>query len=220
MRINTNRIVHIISVIFYYIIGNLMCILFYNKKYITGKYFRGGKFKGIAAQGWRWATYDGLAKIFVHSNQGVPWPVSWKMTVLHPENIEFDPDDLHIFHTYGTYFQAADGKIRIGKGTWIAPNVGLITANHDIYNLEAHAKGKDINIGERCWIGMNAVILPGVCLGPATIVGAGAIVTHSFPEGNCVIAGNPAKIIKLIEKKDVEKCCEKYRSTDEPKYSL
>ena len=43
---------------------------------------------------------------------------------------------------------------------------------------------------------MNSVILPGIVLGNHTIVGAGSIVTKSFPEGNCVIAGNPAKKIR------------------------
>lgn len=43
---------------------------------------------------------------------------------------------------------------------------------------------------------MNSVILPGVVLGEHTVVGAGSIVTKSFSEGYCVIAGNPAKIIK------------------------
>jgi len=45
---------------------------------------------------------------------------------------------------------------------------------------------------------MNAVILPGVVLGPKTSVGARRIVTKSFPNGSCVIAGNPAKIIKNL----------------------
>ena len=46
---------------------------------------------------------------------------------------------------------------------------------------------------------MNSVILPGVVLGEHTVVGAGSIVTKSFPEGYCVIAGNPAKIIRKIQ---------------------
>ena len=43
------------------------------------------------------------------------------------------------------------------------------------------------------------MILPGVTLGDNTIVGAGAVVTKSFPEGHCVIAGNPARKIKDID---------------------
>ena len=45
---------------------------------------------------------------------------------------------------------------------------------------------------------MNVVVLPGVELGDGTIVGAGAVVTRSFPEGECVLAGNPAKIIRTL----------------------
>ena len=46
---------------------------------------------------------------------------------------------------------------------------------------------------------MNSVILPGVTLGPGTVVGAGSVVTHSFPEGHCVIAGVPAKLIRNLQ---------------------
>lgn len=41
-------------------------------------------------------------------------------------------------------------------------------------------------------------ILPGVHLGNHTIVGAGAVVAKSFPDENCIVAGNPAKVIKKI----------------------
>lgn len=54
-------------------------------------------------------------------------------------------------------------------------------------------------IGNNVWIGDNAIILPGVTLGDGCIVGAGAVVTKSFPSGS-VIGGNPAKQIKKIEK--------------------
>lgn len=78
--------------------------------------------------------------------------------------------------------------------------MGLITTNHKKENLDEHEKGKNIVIGEKCWIGMNAVLLPGVVLGDNTIVGAGSVVTKSFPQGSCVIAGNPAQIVKTINK--------------------
>lgn len=58
---------------------------------------------------------------------------------------------------------------------------------------------KEVRIDDYCWIGMNVVVLPGVHLGPRTIVGAGSVVTKSFSDGYCVIAGNPAKKIKDIE---------------------
>lgn len=106
------------------------------------------------------------------------------------------------FQRFGNYFQGGYGKIIIGKGTLIAPNVGIITGNHNPCKLDEHLSGKDVVIGERCWIGMNVVLMPGVVLGPITIVGAGSVVTKSFPEGNCVIAGNPAKIIKKLDCKD------------------
>ncbi|MGF6348662.1 DapH/DapD/GlmU-related protein [Variovorax sp. W2I14] len=65
-------------------------------------------------------------------------------------------------------------------------------------SLDKHEEGEDIVIGEHCWIGMNVVVLPGVVLGPKTIVAAGAVVTKSFPEGNSVIGGVPAKLLKRL----------------------
>lgn len=129
----------------------------------------------------------------------IPYPVSFRMQVMNWENIIFDVDDIANFQKCGSYFQAAaDAHIYIGKGTCIAGNVGIITANHDLNDLTKAAAGKDVKIGENCWIGMNTTILPGVELGTHTIVGAGSVVTKSFPQGNCVIAGNPAKIIKEL----------------------
>jgi len=45
---------------------------------------------------------------------------------------------------------------------------------------------------------MGSIILPNVVIGDHTTVAAGAIVTKSFPEGYCIIGGNPAKIIKKL----------------------
>lgn len=183
--------------VFYYIIGNFIAIFAFDRCNLTGRYFK-GRWGGVMAVGWKWTVKAGIAKLFGR-NKGVRWPASGRAVITHPENIIFSPDDLHIFQTYGTYFQAIDAKIILGKGVYIAPNVGLITANHDVRDLDKHCPGKDIVLDDYCWIGMNSVILPGVHLGKHTIVGAGSVVTKSFPDGSCVIAGNPAKYIKAIE---------------------
>lgn len=57
---------------------------------------------------------------------------------------------------------------------------------------------KPVRIGDNVWIGDNVCVMPGVTLGNNVIVGANAVVTHSFPE-NSVIAGCPAKVIKMLK---------------------
>ncbi len=98
----------------------------------------------------------------------------------------------------GCYLQGA-GEVFIGNYVQFGPNVGILSANHDLYDQNKYNL-KPIKIGDYSWIGMNSVILSGVELGVRTIVGAGSVVTKSFPEGYCVIGGNPAKIIKYLDK--------------------
>lgn len=187
--------------IFEFVFGNLFARIMYKRKNIGGKYFR-GKRKGFLNLGWGWTLSDAISRVFLGINRGVPFVVSPRNHINNGENIFFDVDDLLIFQGQGKYFQAADASITIGKGCYIADNVGLITTNHDIYNLLEHQEGKPIILGNGCWLGMNSCILPGVHLGDHTIVGAGSIVTKSFPEGYCVIVGNPAKKIKELNKLD------------------
>jgi len=52
-----------------------------------------------------------------------------------------------------------------------------------------------------CWIGANAIILPGVTVGENSVVGAGAVVTRSVPDRS-VAVGNPARVIKRIGEKN------------------
>ena len=93
----------------------------------------------------------------------------------------------------GCYIQGING-ITIGDNTVFAPGVKIISANHDLNNFSKWKKTEQITIGKRCWIGANAVVLPGVQLGDDVIVGAGAVVTKSFPS-RLIIAGVPAKVI-------------------------
>ena len=98
----------------------------------------------------------------------------------------------------GVYIQNFD-HVHIGNNVRIAPNVVIVARNHNKYDISKYDEWEDVYIDDDCWIGANAVILPSVHLGKNTIVGAGSVVTKSFPEGFCVIAGNPAKIIKKLQ---------------------
>lgn len=165
--------------------------LFYKRKYLKGKHFQ------LSYIGWLWA-YRGLASKIFGNNRKVPWPCNKYSTITNPENISFDESSINCFQQSGCYFQCFNAKIILGKNVWIAQNVGVITANHNVYDLSKHVLGKDVRINDNCWVGMNSVILPGVTLGKNTIVGAGSVVTHSFVEGNCVVGGVPARIIKKL----------------------
>lgn len=91
------------------------------------------------------------------------------------------------------YIQGGNG-VQIDDDTIFAPGVKVISANHDPEDLAKAIPAGPVRIGKRCWLGANAVILPGVSLGDDVIVGAGAVVTKSFPSGS-VVAGVPARAI-------------------------
>lgn len=170
-----------------------ICRLFFDKKYLSGRHFESNTI------GYSWAIRSIWMRNILRIAPPMPWPVAFTCTISNPKNIFFHPDNIDNFQSPGTYFQNFRGSIYIGHGSYIAPNVGLITADHKLNNLEEYGKCEDIVIGEKCWIGMNSVVLPGVTLGKGTIVAAGAVVTKSFPEGNVVIGGVPAIILKHIE---------------------
>lgn len=195
LSINLKRKIRIIIT---YLYGRIIFAKYYDQRLLNTIFF-----EKITSPGWEWSVLDAWGRKHYDQNRKCKWPVHPNSFCPHPENIEFDPSSLNIFHSQGVYFQAINAKIKIGKKCWIAQNCGLITTNHDFNNPDKHIQGKDIIIGDYCWIGFNSVILPGVVLGNHTIVGAGSVVTKSFPEGNCVIAGNPAKLIKELTNKGV-----------------
>ena len=96
--------------------------------------------------------------------------------------------------------------ITIGDNTLIGGNVKIL--DNDFHPIEVEARNLDIKekigtrkikIGKDCFIGANSLILKGVEIGDGSVVGAGSVVTGKFPS-NVVIAGNPARVIKVLER--------------------
>ena len=90
--------------------------------------------------------------------------------------------------------------LNIGDDTTISANVFISNVDHEYKNIERSVVEqpllfKETQIGKSCFVGYGAVILPGTRLGNHCIVGANAVVRGNYPD-NCVIAGNPTRIIK------------------------
>lgn len=169
-----------------------VCI-FFDKKYIQGRYFDSSFF------GYKLALKSIWSKNILRLAPSHKFPTALNCHISNDRNIIFHPNDINNFQSPGTYYQNFNGTIYIGEGTYIGPNVGIITANHVVGNLEEHEDGKNVILGKACWIGMNSVILPGVELGDNTIVAAGAVVNKSFVETNVLIGGIPARILKKLD---------------------
>lgn len=91
--------------------------------------------------------------------------------------------------------------LSFGNNVTISTDVSFITHDNSVIKIIENATDTfgRIIIGNNCFIGHRATILPGVHLGDNTIVAAGSVVTKSFKNGNVVIGGNPAKIITSID---------------------
>lgn len=79
--------------------------------------------------------------------------------------------------------------VHVGRDSWVA--LGAVILTHDrTRGLYLHTR-----IGERCFIGARSLILPGIQVGDECIVAAGAVVTKDVPS-RCIVAGNPARVIR------------------------
>lgn len=132
-------------------------------------------------------------------NAATPWSVAFSSCVIQPENVRIGANVGKSFAVSGCcYIQAMNG-IEIGDDTIFSFGVGIVSANHDPSNLAESVQDAPVRIGKRCWLGKNAIILPGVELGDDCVVAAGAVVTRSFGPGS-VVAGVPAKLISTSDK--------------------
>ncbi len=130
-----------------------------------------------------------LAQRVLRINGHVPWMVHFTSCV--SGDVQIGRNVWKSFAASGHCYIAGLHGIRIGDDTIFAPGVQIQSANHVIGDLASYESSGPVIIGCRCWIGANAVILPGVILGDDVVVGAGAVVTKGFP-GKTVLVGVPA----------------------------
>lgn len=90
------------------------------------------------------------------------------------------------------------GKVEIEDNVLIAPEVKIATVNHDFKDRHNLLHFGKVTIKENAWIGIGAIICPGVSVGRNAVVAAGAVVTKDVPD-NAIVGGNPARVIKMIE---------------------
>lgn len=85
----------------------------------------------------------------------------------------------------------------IGKECLIAHGVTILTHDHckRVGPSIVDCFRTDTYIGDRCFVAVNATIMPGVHIGNECVIGAGSVVTKDIPS-NCIAAGNPAKVIR------------------------
>jgi acetyltransferase-like isoleucine patch superfamily enzyme len=87
------------------------------------------------------------------------------------------------------------GHLTIGDNVNLAPEVMILTAYHDPDSADFCAVYKPVVIEDYAWVATRALILPGVTIGRAAVVGAGSVVTKDVEPGT-IVAGNPAKPIR------------------------
>ena len=97
------------------------------------------------------------------------------------------------------------GGVEIGDDVMFGPGVQIYTAHHPMQSDIRHGcnghKALElchrVRIGNRVWIGGNAIVNPSVTIGDDVVIGSGSVVTKDIPSGS-VVAGNPARIIRTL----------------------
>jgi len=146
------------------------------------------------------------SKRLMHCGTGVE--INYSVTTVFPERISIGN------HTYigPRSYMNGRGGLQIGDHSILGPETVIMSSTHN-YRLAMMIPYDEVEllkpvVIERCtWVGMRAIIMPGVKLGEGSIVGAGSVVTKSFPPGS-IIAGNPAKIIDHRDMEQYYKCVE------------
>jgi len=95
--------------------------------------------------------------------------------------------------------------ISVGDNTTIAPRTVVLAHDASTKQHLGYTRIAPVAIGSDVYVGVSAIILPGVSIGDRAVIGAGSVVTHDVEPGQ-VVAGNPARAIcttnQFVERND------------------
>jgi acetyltransferase-like isoleucine patch superfamily enzyme len=129
------------------------------------------------------------------------WYITSYRALLKSYGMHVEPDHNGYIDPSAFFDNYDYSLITIGQHVTISRDVLIL--NHDFsisQGLQAAKLGeigfflKEVIIGDNCFIGAKAILLPGTFIGENTIIGAGAVVKGNIPQ-NSVVVGNPAKVI-------------------------
>ena len=107
------------------------------------------------------------------------------------------------FVNYGCSFAATE-RVSIGADCLFGPYVNVTDNDfHDLRDRSRQPASQPVTIGDHVWIGTRALILPGVTIGDGAVIGAGSVVTNDVPP-NGIVAGNPARLLRILDPLDAE----------------
>lgn len=125
-------------------------------------------------------------------------------------------DDFKVWSSLRPTLISGWGTIRFGDRCFVNTGTTIIAVEeivvgddvafaNEVYVVDSDSHGVEgrphkqapVRIGDGCWIGARAMILPGVTLGKRVLVAAGAVVTRDVPD-DCLVAGNPARVVREL----------------------
>jgi acetyltransferase-like isoleucine patch superfamily enzyme/acyl carrier protein len=136
-----------------------------------------------------------------------PHPVEWAYARRHRARLaRYKREGLTVgenFVSFAPLYISDPDMVTIGNNVSIAPNVHLVTHDATGWHLarigvtDAASRLGSIVVHDDCGIGYGAMILPGVSIGPRSVVGAGSVVRTDVPP-ETVVLGNPARVATTL----------------------
>jgi acetyltransferase-like isoleucine patch superfamily enzyme len=95
-----------------------------------------------------------------------------------------------------------DAEVIIEKNVTIGPFVKIYTGTHKIGPGSNRCSGegvlaRPVIVESGSWVGLGAILLPGVTIGHGSIISAGAVVTEDVPP-NSLVEGNPGTVVQEL----------------------